>query len=190
MTSTSASIAPLLVAMGLLTTLSGLSGCKQCEKGYELQEDGTCYAQVTVGSETWDTGSEDRSDQLTEPSSAEVQGEIRPGDFDLTTATDLSVELWLDQEMDIYGPDRATGSPNQLFTADLAALQGGSTAEFSGEHPGIPLRGRDIFLFVRLDWSDRAEPTFFEADGNPYLLRQDAESERVVIQLDSSAIED
>ena len=92
--------------------------------------------------------------------------------------------------MDIYGPDRERGELTQEFSVDLEALQGGAAVEFSGEHPGIPLRGRDVFMYVRVDFSDGAAPAFFEAEANPYILFQEAESEPIVIPVDSSSAED
>ena len=183
-------IPPLVPALVMVVLASAGPGCKKCEKGYTLRDDGTCYAEVVVGREAWDTGSSNTQDDTTEPSSATVQGEVRPGDVDLSGASTLSVELWLDRDMDIYGPDRDRGAPTQLFTVDLATLQGGSASAFTGEHPGIPLRGRDIFMYVRVDWSESSVPTFFEAEENPYLLRQDETSSTVVIPLDTSAEED
>jgi len=182
-------VEPWCVVFGA-AALAVTSGCRQCEKGYELQDDGTCYASVVVGSETWDTGSIADTDDPGNVPKAVVQGAVRPGDIDLTSASELTVELWVDNFMDIYGPDRDSYEATQEIEADLAGLQAGSTVDFSDEHPGIPLRGREVFLYVRIDFSDRPAPSFFEASANPYLLRQNEESEFIEISVDSSSLGD
>jgi hypothetical protein len=178
------------MAVVSLAGLFGTSGCKTCEEGYEKRDDGICHATVVVGQETWDTGSSSSDGVPGTQVNAVVQGEVRPGDVDLAAAEAITVELWIDQDMDIYGPDREQGALTQEFSVDLETLKGGGAAEFSGEHPGIPLRGRDVFMFVRVDFSDRPAPAFFEAEANPYLLWQEEESDPVVIPVDSSTAED
>jgi hypothetical protein len=173
-----------------VVALAATSGCNRCEKGYTLQDDGTCYASVVVGAETWDTGVLDVDDDPGNVPMALVQGSVRPGDVELTNATELSVELWVDNFMDIYGPDRDSYEPTQNLDADLTGLQAGSSVDFSEEHPGIPLRGREVFMYVRVDFSDRPAPIFFEASDNPYLLRQNEDSELIEIVVDSSTVED
>jgi|GEM_PF-5085414 len=160
------------------------SGCKQdCNEGYALQPDGSCYAKVFVGQETFDTGI--REDHATFYD-ATVQGEVRRGNVDLDDAGAVSLEVWTSRNTDLYGPDRDDHDADQEFPLDLEALRSGETVTFSEVHPGIPLRGREIFVYVRVQPAESGRARFYAAEANPYVLFQDQTSEHVEVVIDTT----
>ena len=172
--------------MVLLSTVV-VGGCRQdCRPGYEEQKDGTCLGEAVVGQATWDTGI--RADTF-EFYEATVTGEVRPGNVDLTNAGSIVVELWTSQNTTLFGPDRQGAVPDQDWEVDVEALQAGETVTFSEVHPSIPLRGREIFLYVAVYPSASGPGRFFEAASNPYTLYQDRDSEPVEIVIDTTSEE-
>ena len=159
-------------------------GCRQdCRPGYEQQKDGSCLGEAIVGQASWDTGTLPDSFVFYE---ATVNGEVRPGNVDLASAGSIILELWTSQNTTLYGPDRQGAVPDQSWELDLEALQTGESVVFSETHSGIPLRGREVFLYAAVYPTGSGPGRFFEAAANPYTLYQDQDSEPIEIVIDTT----
>lgn len=171
-----------LVVFAAMPVFAG--ACKSdCRPGYTLRKDGVCYGTAVVGQEAWDTGD---SAGGVEPVSGTLDGEVRRGNVDLSTASSVKVEIWTGQQMGLYGPDRDRDDPEQEAALDVAALQAGETATFSEPHAVIPLRGIELFVYAAVEPEGSGRTRFYAAVANPYTLFQDIEPPSVEVVIDST----
>ncbi len=168
--------------LGFGVALGGTACKRDCTKGYTLQADGTCYSERIVGTALWDTGTAEDG-PLGEPSQAQASGEVRAGAYGLQPGDGVFVELWSGQNYGLYGPERDHHAPDQDLPVSAETLLTEGAVPFSATIYAIPLRGFDLFVWVRVEPAGSPTPVFFEAPSNPYVLWEDEESPSIVISL-------
>ncbi len=168
----------LAVSLGALGLMPG---CRDCTKGYVLQDDGTCFAEEVVGQDTLDSGQADAGPG--EPTQAVLAGEVRPGTMAVDAETSLVVELWASEGYDLYGPDRERRTPFDEAPLSAETLLTDGAVPFSATVRGISARGQDVFVWVEVETA--AGPVFVEAANNPYVLLRDQTLSTVVVTLDT-----
>lgn len=176
----------MLAASSMLVCASVASGCGRCADGYDLQEDGTCYGEKAVAAGELDTGEGYGSIDQPATDETEVFGIVYRGDTDISAATSTSVEFWSSKNCTIYGPSRNTHEPDRVVAVAVADLQLDGSADFSDTVIGIPRRGREMLIWVAVEYSDGSPPDYFEAEANPYILQRDTEPPLVEINLSDS----
>ena len=169
-----------LLAVGL-GALCLMPGCRDCTKGYELLDDGTCFAEEIVGQDTLDSGQTDADPG--EPTQAVIAGEVRPGTMAVDAETSLVVEFWASEGYDLYGPDRERRAPFDEAPLSAETLLNDGAVPFSATVRGLSARGQDVFVWVAVETS--AGPVFVEAEENPYVLLRDQTLSTVVVILDT-----